>query len=485
MPQLAVAALSTAGAYASGTLITLGAQSLVSKLAVDFAIRAALGYALNSLTTKPSDAANRGYASVNTLGTGLPHQVIYGETVVGGAVTYQTLTGASNEYLHRVICFAGHEIDSYQTIYVNGEEVTLDGSGHVTAPAKWVGYIRIKEHLGTTSQAADSDLASEVTEWTNAHQGKGISYLYVRFKNASQFPSGTPIVTAKIRGRRVEDTRTNTTAWSDNPALCIRDYLLADFGLKESSANIEDDLTEAAADACEVQIAALDTYTCNGAFTVDAAPEDLIRSILSSMGGTFWNYGGKWAMRAAEYVTPTLTLDEDDLRGPITFATRHSRRDNFSSVTGQYKGDETQHQPDNYPTVQSGLYVYEDGGIEASTDLPLLFTDTNIMAQRIARTFLRRNRFQKTVTASFGLRALDLKISDTVMLTVDYLEWTNKVFEVVDWRLGIGNDLDINVNMILREMSEDVFNGVTETLTDESGNTLTDESGNTLEAIAA
>lgn len=58
------------------------------------------------------------------------------------------------------------------------------------------------------------------------------------------------------------------------------------------------------------------------------------------------------------------------------------------------------------------------------------------------------------------------------------------MFEVVDWRLGI-KDLDIQVYMILREMTDEVFNGIVETLTDESGNTLTDESLNELEAITA
>ena len=482
----AVALASTASsAFLGGGLASVFGLTGAANFAANFAIRAALGYALNALTAKPN-AVTRGYSTtVNALGAALPHQVIYGEVVTGGAVTYQSLTGVSSEYLHRVICFAGHEIDSYQAIYVNGEEVTLDGSGNVTAPSKWVGNIRIKEYLGTTSQAADSDLSTEVSEWTTAHQGKGIAYLYVRFMNASTFPNGTPVVTAKIRGKKVEDTRTSTTAWSDNPALCIRDYLLSGYGLGESSTNIDDTLFEAAATACEVQIGGADTYTCNGAFLLDASPEGIIRSMLSSMGGTFWNYGGNWATRAAGYITPTLTLNEDDLRTNVTIATRHSRRDNFNAVHGTYRGAETDWQEDNYTSINPGLFLYEDNDIEAIAELPLLFTSTDTMAQRIARTFLRRNREQITVTAGFGLAALDLKVSDTVMLTVSHYGWSQKVFEVVDWRMGMTSDMDIVINMILREMSEEVFTGIVRGLEDESANTLTDESGNTLEAIAA
>jgi hypothetical protein len=46
-------------------------------------------------------------------------------------------------------------------------------------------------------------------------------------------------------------------------------------------------------------------------------------------------------------------------------------------------------------------------------------------------------------------------------------------------------DLDIQVNMILREMSEEVFTGVVQAIQDESANVLQDESGNNLEAIVA
>ena len=492
--SLAVAAISTAGAVIGGggiaaTTFTAFGLSLTGLAAVgaQFAVRAALGYALNALTAKSGGATGRGFSTtVNALGTSLPHQIIYGETRVGGAVFYQALTssGANQDRFHRFIAFAGHEIDSYQAIYLDGIEVTIDGSGNVTAPSQFANQVRIKQYLGTSTQTADTDAISELTGWTVDHRARGVAYLYVRFEDASKFPNGVPTVTAKIRGKKVEDTRTSTTAWSDNPAMIMRDYLLSDYGLSESAADINETLFEAAADLCDEDVSGAKRYTCNGAFTLDASPEDIIRNILSSMGGIFWNYQGQWAVQAAEYITPTLTLTGDDLRGPIEVATRHSRRDNFNSIKGQYKGAETDYQADDYSIVTGPIFLSEDNGIPAVTDLDLLFTDTEIMAQRIARTALRRNRFQQTVSAAFGLRALDLKIGDNVMLTIDHLGYSSKVFEVVDWRLGM-KDLDIQVNMILREMDETVFTGIVDTLQDESGNILQDESGNNLEAIAA
>jgi hypothetical protein len=202
------------------------------------------------------------------------------------------------------------------------------------------------------------------------------------------------------------------------------------------------------------------------------------------MGGIFWNYAGQWAIQAAVYQTPELELTDDDLRGQITVATRHSRRDNFNTVVGTYRGPDTYYQDDNYDEISSPFYIEEDNGIRATSELPLKFTDTNNMAQRIALIYLRRNRQQITVQGSFGLKAVDLKIGDNVMLTNSHMGWTQKVFEVVDWRLQ-QEGMDLSVMMILREMQESVFTGVLGDLEDESGNLLQDESGNQLEAVVA
>jgi hypothetical protein len=453
-------------------------------VAAQFAVRAVLGYALNALSSKPKPTVDNYKANVNQLGVALPQQVIYGETRVGGAIFYQALSN-SNTTLHRLIAFAGHEIDSFQELYINDQIVTIDGNGDVDDPvgSPW-NTVNLKLFTGTEDQLADPDLVSAVSEWTEECRVRGIAYILATFTDNQAFQNGLPTVTAKIRGKKVYDPRTGTTAWSDNPALCIRDYLLADYGLAEDEANINDTLFKIAADECDASVAGSAKYTCNGAFTLDSSPEDIIRNLLSSMGGIFWNYAGQWAIQAAIYQTPELELTDDDLRGQLAVATRHSRRDNFNTVVGIYRGPDTFYQDDNFEEVSSPFYIEEDNGIRSTSELPLKFTDTENMAQRIALIYLRRNRQQITVQGTFGLRAMDLKIGDNVMLTNSHMGWTQKVFEVVDWRLG-QEDMDLKVTMILREMEESVFTGVLGDLLDESGNTLQDESGNILEAVVA
>lgn len=420
-----------------------------------FAVRAALGYALNALAPK-QNVAGRGY-SVNSLGSALPHAIIYGETVVGGAIFYQTTTGSSNRYLHRCIAFAGHEIDSFQTFYLDDKELTLDSNGDVTAPSEYVGHCRIKTHLGTDTQAADADLVSEVTEWTTAHQAKGVAYVYVRYDHDEAFPNGAPTLTAKVRGKKVYDPRTTTTAWSNNPALCLRDYLVSNYGLSETTTEINDDEFTAAADICDQTVSSAKRYTCNGAFTLDGTPQAIVSGILSSMGGMFWYAQGQWGCKAASYVAPTLSFDEDDLRGNFNIATKNSRRDNFNKVNGVFRGAETDWQESEFEPITSATYLAEDGGIESSIDMQLLFTDTEVMARRIADISLERNRRQVTLSAAFGLRALQVGIGDTIMINNTRAGFSSKVFEVNDWRFAMSEDMDLQVNLLLREIDSAVF----------------------------
>ena len=69
-------------------------------------------------------------------------------------------------------------------------------------------------------------------------------------------------VTAVIKGKKVYDPRTSTTAWSDNPALCcMRDYLTSgkegtnttiyNYGLSEDIESVDDDLVTIAANVCD------------------------------------------------------------------------------------------------------------------------------------------------------------------------------------------------------------------------------------------
>ena len=436
---------------------------------------------------------DQGYL-ITQRGSTLPHQVIYGKIRIASGIVFQGTTD-NNKYLHTVLAFAGHEIEEFETIYFNDEVLTLSGN-NVTAPAKYAGKVKIVKKLGTTTQTAvtSSDLGglAPPSQWTTDCKLLATAYLYVRLEfDADVFPNGFPEITAIIKGKKVYDPRTSTTAWSDNPALCMRDYLtsgkegtnatLYNYGLSEDIESVDDDLVTIAANACDYlnypTLSGGTRFSLNGAFTTNTTPYDSIINLSTSMDGLLWYAQGKWRMKPAYYTSPVLDLNEDDLRSGIQISTRHSRRENFNVVKGTFRGPKSDYQPSDFPQVpvlNSATYdalLAADGGQESVIDLELPFTDDPDAARRLALITLERNRQQLTVQATFGMRAFQVQVGDIIRLTNTRLGFDNKEFEVVTWDFGIRDEYDILTSMTLREISESVFDEVSDGAVYESDNT--------------
>ena len=498
----ATTAIVLGAAFSTGTVALTTGVFIGGSLMTHFLVSVALGVALQALAPKPTvSGTNRGYQT-NSIGPAQDHQIIYGKMKVGGAIVFDEGTGTNNKHLHRVIAVAGHEIQSFDEIYVNDEVVTLNSQGFVTAPSKYVKQttdrvktgedsdgrpiysevtsydyvIRIKTHNGSPDQTADSDLVSESnSKWTNEHRLRGIAYMYARLSfDADIFPNGIPVITAVVKGKKLYDPRTGSTAWSDNPALCLRDYLTSKYGLEENTVNIDDTLVSSAANVCDQTntLASTTRYTCNGAFTTASTPYDMLSELLKSMGGSMWYAQGKWRMKPAYWTAPVMDLNEDDLRSSISVGTRHSRRDNFNVIKGTFRGEESNWQTTDYPQVTNSAFLTADNNQESVADVDLAFTDNSIEARRLALISLERNRQQLTVNGSFGLKTLELQVGDNIRLTNSRFGWTNKEFEVVSWSFGLTDGLDLQTQMTLRETAESVFDEVSDGVVYERDNTL-------------
>ena len=530
-------------AAVTGVLLTAGFSTLAANAGNyilgsalrHFLVTAALGAAMQALAPKPSiSGSNRGY-DTNSIGPAQDHQIIYGKMKVGGAIVFDEATGNNNTFLHRVIAVAGHEVESFDGFYLNDDlisatvggylvsenyskearnfpestfqsgryystlpegvgtefptyeelQVFLLGGGIYPALAALASMrerlVRINTHNGSTDQLADADLVEESTKWGNEHRLRGVAYMYVRLKfNADAFPNGIPVITALVKGKKLYDPRTSTTVWSDNPALCLRDYLTSKYGLEENIVNIDDTLVISSANICDQTntIAGTTRYTCNGSFTTASTPYDMMSELLKSMGGSLWYAQGKWRMKSAYWTDTVMDLNEDDLRSGISLSTRHSRRDNFNVIKGTFRGEESNWQVTDYPQVTSTAYLVADGGQESVADVDLAFTDNYIEARRLGLISLERNRQQLTVNASFGLRTLGLQVGDNVRISNERFGWTlteegdnRKEFEVVSWSFGLTDGLDLQTQMTLRETAESVFDEVDDGVEYEKDNT--------------
>jgi len=483
MPPVAVAAaaayttVAVSGyasvALAGGYLAGLGISSMTLGAIIGGAAGIAVNFAGGALIgggKKPKGAGESGGSIGND---GLKQvvrlsddtqKIIYGKARIGGTLAYIETVPTGNDsggilqtgdnlFLHMVVMHCGHESQSFEEIYLNDDLVTLDANGFVNEDRykkDGKSYVRIKQHLGSDTQVADSFLVAEATNWTSDHRLRGITYTYMRLQwNPDVFTGGIPTLNVVIKGKKVYDPRTTLTAWSDNAALCVRDYITSrdfasiPYGFGATSTEIDDTFVTAAANICDESITKLDAstisrYTLNGLVDTARAPLNNLDDMLSAMLGTVTTPKGVFRIYAGAYDTPeTTVIDESWLTGNIKSRNRIQRQDLFNAVRGRYVDPNKQWQTNDFPQITSTTYEAEDAGERIYTDIDLPYTLDPEAAQRIAKTVQRKGREQISVTMPCNYKALQFAVWDTVKVNNTSRGWSEKVFRIVNLTFDI------------------------------------------------
>ena len=456
MPVVVIAALASyvggavglmvGGAFASYLVGTVTAAIVTAYVAS--ALTSAIG-----LNKKPSYSSQLKDRSRVIRSSIAEHQIVYGTTMMSGPLAFAESTGSTNEFLHMIIPLAGHECEAINSVYFGDIEIKnsdLDGSGNVIS-GTYSGLARIKKHLGSVTQVADNDLVAEVDNWTSDHSLQGITYVYVRIKyNPSAFPAGIPNIKAVVQGKKLYDPRTSTTLWSDNWALCIRDYIASDYGLNAESTELNDASFIAAANASDESVnipggGTQNRYTCNGAFSLDARPADILQQLSTAGAGAVVYSQGEYRIYAGVYSSSVASFNEDDLRADIKVRPRVSRKDLYNAVRGTYLSEDDFWQSSDFPSMANSTYADQDGGEVIYRDIELAYTNNSFEAQRIAKIHLEKSRQGITVDFPAKLTALQIAPFDTIDLTIASMGWVNKEFKVMGWRMAPEGGVDLTL----------------------------------------
>ncbi|GAB1364047.1 hypothetical protein MASR1M32_32830 [Rhodobacter sp.] len=463
MPFIVSAVTAIAGAI-SGVLAAGGIGAALVRLGGTLL----LSYASQALMPKPKVALQARTVTVRE--PVVPRDLVYGRARKGGVITFLHASGAKDQYLHLVIVLAAHRVKSIGAIWFDGEMVVTAGG---TVQGRWARKITLEKRLGTEDQTAFASLIANVPgKWTAAHRLAGCAALYLRLTyDPDAFPGGIPNISVDIEGKDdILDPRTATRGYSDNPALCLADYLAhpayglgagigAADGVERASlieaANICDEMVPLASGGTERR------YSCNGVVSLAEAPKTIIEGLLSAMAGRVAVQGGSWRIHAGAYRLPEVTLSADDVRaGGLVLATRVSQSENFNAVRGQFVSPENDWQPDDFPAYASEVYRAEDGGERKWRDISLPFTISAAMAQRLAKIELERARRQMTVKLAGKLAAWRAGVGETVMLSYARWGFAAKPFEVQGVSLDLtasGDGALLLPELVLRETSPLVY----------------------------
>lgn len=391
-----------------------------------------------------------------------PRRGIYGRAMVSGPLVFAEETGTDNAYLHLVIPLAGHRCDGIEKIYFGDDVAWANGA----LTAKYASVARIKIHLGNQT-TSDPDLTAECRQWTSAHVGFGVTYLYARLKfDTKVFPNGVPNIKALVRGKQVYDPRKTTHnwsdpatwEWSDNWALCCLDYNRFEAGVGAAAHEIDLSYFAAAANDSD-QLVEYKTgkfekrYTCNGTYNTDVSPSSIMEKMLTAGAGMHVYVSGQYRLYAGVYQGPeVLVLTEDDAAGDIDVRPYTPRSDLCNAVRGTFVDPENFYQPTDFPPYESSYYRAQDDGEYIDHDLDLPFTQSVWTAQRLGKLYLEQKRAGMQISMPVKMIGVAVSVGKVVGLSLPRLG-IDGTFQIVDWQFDYGKP----VSLILVETSPELF----------------------------
>jgi hypothetical protein len=466
-----VTAAGSTATFTFGTLAFIGAATVAATVA-------AVKFLAPDFSMPQADTDKTRQQTVR--GTVEPQKAVYGQALISGPIFFVGVSGTENRDLYHGIALTGHECQEISAIYFDSEIIT---SAQITSNSVTSGTFgpidseticKIEKKLGTVDQASSSLLTTTFTPWTSAHQGKGISYIVTKWTltDGSQEvwdrlkPQN---IKALVKGKKdIYDPRLDVAAgnaagdnpanaayqaWTDNPALCTANFLMdVKFGLGVAASKIDWADVVTSADACDVSVVVPNgtqkRFTANGVIFATDSYRASLNKLLSSMNGNIFYSNGNYRIKAGVYEAPSLSLDEDDLTGPITVKTSVERGERFNTVRPIIIDPAQNHKTSEVPQVQLTSAVSRDNGEVITRDIQLGFTNTSYMAQRIANKQIQLSDQQKVINFPANLSALNIDIGDRVSVTVSELNYSAKVFRCVNWAFADTQEGAVNLTLI-------------------------------------
>ena len=378
-------------------------------------------------------------------------------TYSGASVTLEVPIGA----LARVMSVAKHFVGSEREASLNRTEVagwtqsgaTVSGlpgvSVDITYEIETVeSALRVEWHDGAEDQAASTYLRGlQGSRWTAQHRLAGIAYVVLSMDlDDRRFNAGLPQdLSFDVSGKPLLDPRTGVTAWSDNTALCVYDWLRAPWGHGLAASDVDTSTVISAANACDLIVSRPTTANanaegpfsrCNGTFRASDDKASVLADLCEQMAG-FTAQGESWSICAGTWTDPVMHLTDDDLAVPLQVQRMATPLDEAfnsgrASIIPAGKRDTS-----DVPPYVNSAFVAADGETQWQT-FSLPFCADAAMARHLLRIFAEQSRAGQVLQYASRMRAWPLQPGDRVTVTDSMYGITGLTYRVIErtWAPG-------------------------------------------------
>jgi hypothetical protein len=299
MPQVIPVVLVYAGMYAGEALI---GSALVGGL-----VGTGLAAWWSSATAEEPDPNNTpSYIESNFASTEVIIPIVYGQMKIGGNDVYVKSPLSDTKYLWIVQTLSEGECDSIYTeggidqLFLDDKIYTEYGQGSLV-----VTYF----HSGSVDQTYDTNLNNISTEWIDPL--KHVCYIIWRLEYDENYFTRFPTRKVILKGKKLYDLRDDTTAYSNNPVLCLYDYITnTRYGMSLDSSKIDTTSWTSAANYCDTK-----SWRFNASIAGNQSAAKVISKMLNVFRGTLIWYDDKFYLRYADtnYESSVMTLTDSHI----------------------------------------------------------------------------------------------------------------------------------------------------------------------------
>lgn len=380
-----------------------------------------------------------------------PRSRHYGRVKISGSLAFLESKGGA---LYKVIATGTGQLDAVEQLWIDDKLVTVNGSFLVNEEP-WYDEgdhkLRIETRLGLPTETAYSHLTAAFPDWDADHRGDGVSSIYiVQFGSAAEriperFPNTVYTLYRTVaRASLVYNPVTTLTAWSDNAAAIVRDYIVHPDGMRLPSSLVT--TTQAAAgwlagfnraeEAVTLKAGGTeDRYRIWGSYRFDERPAEVIGRMLAACDGRLIpTPDGGLTIDIGDWEEPTLTLDEtiivgfsDVARGLDIINTANVIRAVYTSPDHDYQATDADQWIDVADVAARG---------EISTDMSFMMSPSHAQTRRLMKLAAYRANPSWIGTFQCNLGALAAFGKRFIRITYAPLG-IDEVFEIQDFRLDI------------------------------------------------
>lgn len=437
IPFIAEAAGAVSSA-AAGIGLTISAASVVTAV-VDAALSVGLSYAASLFTSKPSLPSQASQITINE--STVSRTRVYGRCLLGGArIFWENVPGARLT----AIAHCQGPIDGVEAYWLDDELATFSVSlpnfgiiGNVATPNN--GHTWVQTFSGAGVQPASSLALAADTLLTAADMARGLCYTVASFGSVaiqdfvSTYKSGEPVLRIVARGAQIYDPRgvlqnpvelwdaPVTWAWSDNPALCILDYMRHpdgrnipltrfDLGTFSNFANLCDQLVLLKHGGSEKR------YRLDGTYQLNDEPTAVMQRMLATCDGEIYRTAaGLIGIRGGGWIDPTVIFQGDAILG-LSLTQGVGKMAAFTRTTITYTSPDQ-----DYQSVECDPWI--DAAAESligslPTALALDMVPSNGQARRLAKINAAKGNpdWKGTISLDItGLNALNERVVRVIL----------------------------------------------------------------------